>query len=247
MWIDHQVREGLLHLELNRPPVNALNQELLDELSEALNGAANSEAVVISGREGIFSAGLDLRELALLGRGPMLELWKSFYRTLSKLALCPVPVVAAVTGHNPAGGTVLTLCTDYRVAAAGDYRLGLNEVAVGLPVPPLVYKMYARLVGPRNAARSLLQAHLMSPDEALSIGLVDEVCRTDQVKDKATEWASCIVNLPAEAVRATRAAAMSDVCSWFREVTAKDYAQLVDTWFSPKVRKSVLEFVSRLG
>lgn len=247
MWVNRQVKNELLHLEISRPPVNALNQELLDDLSDALNGAGDCSGVVISGREGMFSAGLDLRELVQLGRGPMLQFWKSFYQVLSKLANCPVPVVAAVTGHNPAGGTVLSLYADYRVAAVGDYRLGLNEVAVGLPVPPVVYNTYAKIVGHRNALQSVIRGRLMSPDEALNLGLVDELWPVNQVKSKATEWASQLVNLPAGAVRATKTTAMADVRAWFSGLTDQDYVHMVDTWFSPDVHRAVLEFTSKLG
>src|SRR5436190_22667482 len=127
---------GVRELRLSRPPVNALNPELITALRDELARAhlEGCEAVVVSGARGRFSGGLDVPELLRLDRAQMRATWAQFFSLLRDLAFSQVPVVAAMTGHSPAGGTVLALFADYRVLAEGPHLVGLNEVQVGLSV-----------------------------------------------------------------------------------------------------------------
>jgi 3,2-trans-enoyl-CoA isomerase len=121
-------------LRMNRPPVNALNLELVAALRQAVERAPldGVRALVVSGAPGRFSAGLDVPLLLGLDRGGIALLWREFYALLKALARSPIPIAAAITGHAPAGGTVLPLFCDWRVGADGDFKLGLSEVQVGL-------------------------------------------------------------------------------------------------------------------
>ena len=121
-------------LRLDRPPANALTPELIVELREALTRAPEEgvKAMVLSGRPGRFSGGLDVPYLLPLDREGMEHLWRELYRLLQTLAASPVPIAAAITGHSPAGGAVLAMFCDYRVMAEGDFLIGLNEVHVGI-------------------------------------------------------------------------------------------------------------------
>ena len=88
-----------------------------------------------------------------LDRAAIAALWRDFYALLGAIAASPIPIVAAITGHAPAGGTVLALFCDWRIMAEGDYKIGLNEVQVGIPLPPVILAGLRRLVGPRQAER----------------------------------------------------------------------------------------------
>src|SRR5699024_7095542 len=123
-----QPAEGVCQLTLSRPPANALSPELLEELSGALDMAVSdrARAVVIAGSPGMFSAGLDVPLLLTLDREAMSAFWSSFFDVLAQIARSPIPVGMAITGHCPAGGMVLSLYADYRIAAAGEFKLGLN-------------------------------------------------------------------------------------------------------------------------
>jgi len=123
--IDHaKIRE----IRLARPPVNALNPEMVRQLTLSLRDAAGeSEAVVLSGLDGVFSAGLDVVELILLDRDGMHDFWSAFFELLETVACSVVPVAAAITGHSPAGGAVICLMCDYRVMSRGEYGIGLND------------------------------------------------------------------------------------------------------------------------
>src|SRR5439155_13782368 len=119
-------------------------------------------------------------------------------------AEAPIPVVAALTGHSPAGGTVLAVFADYRIMAEGPYKLGLNEVQVGLPVPEVLVRGLQYLVGTRQAARLAVGGLLLDPAEALKVGLVDELAPAEQVAARAIAWAADLLTRPPTAMAATR-------------------------------------------
>ena len=135
--IDH-APDGIREIRLARPPVNALNTELLRRLTAEFTRGAEASALVVSGAPGLFSAGLDVRSMLALDRNGVCDVFVEVWRVQRALAVSPVPVVFAIMGHCPAGGTVLAIHADYRVMAQGDFRLGLNETQVGLvPGPPI--------------------------------------------------------------------------------------------------------------
>jgi 3,2-trans-enoyl-CoA isomerase len=243
--IDHgEVRE----LRLARPPVNALNPELIAVLHDALDQAAREvRAVVISGSPGRFSGGLDVPELLSLGRDEIGALWRSFYDLLERLAVSPVPVIAAVTGHSPAGGAVLAIQCDRRVMAQGEFRIGLNEVRVGLPMPPVIHRVACRLVGPRVAERLCVGGELVLAEEALRIGLVDELAAPERVVDRAVEIAQELVALPPETMAATRRLARADLAEIYAEDLGPEMGGMLDAWFAPEAQGAMRALVEKLA
>ena len=166
---------GAVHeLRLARAPVNALDPALCEALTQALADAvaAGAQGIVLAGGPKVFSAGLDVPYLLSLGNDQeaLLRSWTLFFEAARALAACPVPVVAALAGHSPAGGCVLALCCDYRVMAEGPYRIGLNETQVGLVAPEGIQSLLARMVGPHRAERLLVagiaQRFSMRPNPA---------------------------------------------------------------------------------
>lgn len=145
-------------------------------------------ALVLSGSPGIFSAGLDVPVLLKLDRPAMDAVWRDFYALMHALAASPIPIAIAITGHVPAGGTVLALFCDWRVAAEGDFKIGLSEVQVGLPLPPVILSVLRRLVGARQAERLAVTGLLVPPGNAAALGLVDEVVPVEQVVERAIKW-----------------------------------------------------------
>ena len=127
-------------LHLNRPPANALSPELIVALREAVEAAPKdgARALVLSGGPGMFSAGLDVPLLVALDRPAIAAAWRELYSLMRALACSPIPIAAAITGHGPAGGTVLALFCDWRGMAEGDWKMGFNEVQVGIPLPPVI-------------------------------------------------------------------------------------------------------------
>jgi len=238
---------AVAEIEMHRLPVNAMNRELLDELARAheqlcVDGA---KAVVISGRDGLFSAGLDVPALLGKPRSEVEALWTSFFRLMSDVAASPVPVAAAITGHAPAGGAVLALHCDYRVANDGDFGIGLNEVRVGLPVPVSILQMLEFVVGSRQAMLLASSGTLLSPAAALAVGFVDELAPAGAAVGAAIAWCRAQSELPPLAMNATRLAAKDVIIARARDnerfvVTATDY------WFSTETQTEMQKLVDSL-
>jgi len=243
--IDHgPVRE----LQLARPPVNALDPGLVDTLQAALDAAPKSGAkvLVLSGRIGMFSAGLDVPALLALDHKQMSVFWQRFFALTRTLAESPLPIAAAITGHSPAGGTVLSLFCDLRIAAEGDYKLGLNEVQVGLPVPPVIIDAFVRLTGVAAANQHLIQGSLMSPAEAYRIHLVDELLPLTQVVPRAIGWGHTVAALPPLALKATRDQVRADLVDLARGKEKFSYEAMTDVWYSAEAQAALKAMVERV-
>ena len=236
-------------LRLNRPPVNALTTELLTELRKAVRSAPADgiRGLVLSGAPGCFCAGLDVPLLLGLDRPAMETLWHELYRLLHALAASPIPIAAALTGHAPAGGTVLALFCDWRVMAQEDYKLGLNEVQVGIALPPVLLGALRRTVGSRQAERLSVGGMLISPQEALRIGLVDDLAATDQVIERALQWCQNMLALPSEPMLATRCEARSDLLQLFESELESEIQHVIENWWTPSTQNTLRAVVERMG
>jgi enoyl-CoA hydratase/carnithine racemase len=235
-------------LRLDRPPANALSPELVAALRAAVESApaAGARALVLSGAPGMFSGGLDVPHLITLDRQAILAAWRDFYGLLRSLAASPIPIAAAVTGHSPAGGAVLAIFCDARFMAEGDFKIGLNEVQVGIPMPPVIYQGLRRLVGPRQAERLCVGGPLFPPAEALRIGLVDELAPPQLVVERAVEWCRSLLALPPEAMASTRRLVRAGLASLFAEGNEDELAGLVEQWFSEETQGALRALVERL-
>jgi Delta3-Delta2-enoyl-CoA isomerase len=244
--IDHPLKADLpldagriRELRLSRPPVNALNAELLRILSDAVARAGTQvDGVIVTGQPGICSAGLDVRALLALDRDGVFELFVEVWRAQRTIACSSVPIVFGLTGHSPAGGTVLAIYADYRVMALGDFRMGLNEVQVGLIPYGVIHGAFQRLVG-GHTAQLLTRGALVDPATALRVGLVDELAEVSEVPARALEMAREMCALPREPMRRTREMVRKDLVALFGDpadaaTLEREFATLgADFWFVP--------------
>ncbi|PWK92815.1 enoyl-CoA hydratase/isomerase family protein [Fulvimonas soli] len=238
----------IVEIRLARPPVNALNQDLLAALREAVAQApaGGARGIVLSGAPGMFSAGVDVPALLGRDRDGVRAFWRAFFHTASTLACSPVPVVAAVTGHSPAGGAVLALFCDYRVMAEGPYRIGLNEVQVGLIVPDCIQHALRRLVGTYRAERLLVAGAMIESAEALACGFVDELAAVEQVTVRALHWLRELLALPPQAMLTTRRTARADLSAAWRDPDALPLDDFVEAFFQPEAQAVLAQLVERL-
>lgn len=248
--IETTLHDAIAELRLVRPPVNALNPALCDALVASLDGAiaAGAQGIVLAGGPKVFSAGLDVPHLLSLGddRAAVLDAWTRFFAAARALAACPVPVVAALAGHAPAGGCVLALCCDYRVMASGPYRIGLNETQVGLVAPEGIQRLMRRVVGAHRAERLLVGGEMVDAETAQRIGLVDELADIDSVAQRARAWLDALLARPREAMLQTRAIARADVIDALDDHHIR-LAHFVDAWQEPGTQAALRALVARLG
>lgn len=184
-----QARDGSVSVvTMDDGKVNAVNDALLDDLELALDESEGARAIVLTGRAGVFSGGFDL---AVVGQGGAVAeaLVRRGGRIVSRLYTSPVPVVVACTGHAVALGAVLLLATDYRVGSDGDVAVGLNEVAIGMPMPALVVALAKERLNRARLTEAVLLARMWTTHEALGVGFLDEVVPADTVLATAVDRA----------------------------------------------------------
>ena len=238
----------ITEIRLARPPVNALSFELLTGLREAIEQAPSSGArgLVLSGAQGMFSAGVDVPALLQRDRTGVRAYWREFFAVGAALATSPIPVVAAITGHSPAGGAVLSLFCDYRVMAQGPFRIGLNEVQVGLVVPDCIQLALRRVVGPYRAERLMVAGAMIESEQALACGFVDELTGVEQVVTRAVHWLGELLALPSHAMLRTREAARADLRAAWHDVDALPLDSFIDAYFHPETQATLQQLVARL-
>lgn len=203
-----EVDGGVGTIRLDRPPMNALDAQLQRELIEIATEADSRDdvaAVVVHGGERVFAAGADVKEMAEMSYQQMARhsaLLQDFTRALAGIGK---PTVSAITGFALGGGCEVALATDVRFAAA-DARLGQPEILLGIIPGAGGTQRLARLVGPARAKELIYSGRFVGAEEALSIGLVDQVHPAGEVYPRAVQWAQQFVGGPALALRAAKAA-----------------------------------------
>ena len=195
---------------------------------------------------GMFSAGLDVPTLLQLDRRGMSEVWTNFVGLLEALARSPIPVVAAITGHSPAGGAVLTLFCDYRIMARGPFRIGLNEVEVGLVVPEIIQAAMRRLLGSHRAERLMVAGAMIEAEQAHAIGFVDELAETELVVGRAIGWLQDLLKRPPQAMTETRRLARADLVANFDGKPTVSNDEFAERWFSEESQTVLSAMVARL-
>ena len=249
--IDHgSIRE----IRLARPPVNALDTDLCRALIVALDAAVAEgvRGVVLSGNEKVFSAGLDVPHLMSHGddRAALQDSWSAFFGATRTLAELRVPVVAALTGHSPAGGCVLALCCDYRIMArspdpARPFAIGLNETQVGLVAPEGIQQLMRRVVGIYRAERLLVAGEMVPAERALEIGLIDELVASEEVVPRAIGWLQQLLKLPSHPMLQTRAIARADLVAALHADNIR-MDRFIEGWYSPDTQAALQALVARL-
>ncbi len=199
------ITDGIAEIHLDDGKVNALSEVMLEALLAAITQAAAADAaLLISGRAGCFSGGYD-RKLIDAG-GPACDAMRAAGDRLT-LALLdyPAPLVVASTGHAMAKAAFVLLLADYRVGAAGDFRIGLNEVAIGMTMPVGAMLQARARLAPQWLNRCALQAEYLNPQQALEAGFLDELQSAEQLLERARAKTHQLAALDRTAYRETRA------------------------------------------
>jgi len=203
-----QVEGGVGTIRLDRPPMNALNFEIQDALTVAAAEATarrDVSAVIIYGGEKVFAAGADIKEMQPMSYTDMVDRSAALQASFTAVARIPKPTVAAVTGYALGGGCELALTCDFRVAA-DNARLGQPEVLLGVIPGAGGTQRLSRLIGPARAKDIIFTGRFVSAEEALRIGLVDEVVAPEDVYAAARRRVERYVGGPAYAIRAAKEA-----------------------------------------
>jgi enoyl-CoA hydratase/carnithine racemase len=203
-----EVEDGIGTIRLDRPPMNALSRQVQEELRAAAGEAAERSdvrAVVVYGGPKVFAAGADVKEMADWSYTDIVDASVRLQSAFTALARLPKPTVAAITGYALGGGCELALCCDFRVAG-DNARLGQPEILLGIIPGAGGTQRLPRLIGPARAKDLIFTGRFVAADEALAIGLVDQVVAPDDVCAAARELVQRYARGPAYALRAAKEA-----------------------------------------
>lgn len=227
---------GVRLLTLDRPPANAIEETLLGDLSAALEDARADDAVralVLTGSGRFFCGGLDLsaaRPDDDFGRLLLEEYRDAHVRLLTM----PKPTLAMVNGHAIAGGLIMLLACDYRLGLDGDYRIGLNEVAIGASFPKIAFEIVRLRLTHAQASELFLRAAIYPASEALRLGVLHEMLPSDEFEDTVLRRAAEMGAFPREAYAHTKTALVAEAAARVEAQTPEEAASDIAVWMTPE-------------
>jgi enoyl-CoA hydratase len=240
--LDVEKRSSVTVLRLRHGKVNALDLELLQAITAVMHDLDPNGAVVITGSGSVFSAGVDLRRIVEGGR-PYVE---EFMPALSAAFLAIFdhrgPVLAAVDGHAIAGGCVIAAASDVRIMSGG--RIGLAELSVGVPFPPVAIEILRYAIGPA-VGHLVLTAGLLDAPQAQSIGLVHEVTGPDVLLDAAVDRARQMAQVPAEVFELSKRQLQQPARARLAGRDGDD-AAVLQMWSSDRTREAIARYLETL-
>ena len=244
--IERSDDNGVVTLRLAHGKASAMDLELVEGMAIAVNEIALDDgvrAVVLTGTGSIFSAGVDLFRMTNDGDEYVQRFVPALSRMLLELFALPKPLVVAVNGHAIAGGCIMTLCGDYRLMAAGNARIGMPELLVGVPFPAAVIEVIRYAVPSQHLQSLMFTGKTVPPDEALRLGLIDEV--SADLGNRTSEIAAQFAALPATAFQLAKRQLRDKAVSH-----AKHYANELDDsvrelWGSPETHAHIRNYLAR--
>ena len=219
--------DGVATLTMDDGKVNAFDVPFFDELNARLDECGSDAAVVIAGRPGMYSAGLNMKVMLALDDKGIAQLLTRFGETMLRIWTEPRPVVAAVTGHAVAGGTILAMCCDHAVAADGDFRWGLTETTINFPLPLWVIAIARGNVPPNRLDDLLLPGAIVGPAEAVEVGFADALAPADEVVETACARAGELAQLPRATYATTKRRLRGAAVDAVRPTMAADMRELL--------------------
>ena len=193
------IENNIATISLDEGKANAVSHSLIDDVSHGLDAAEKeAKAVLIRGSAGMFSAGFDLKEFK---KGPdaTQALVKRGTEILLRIFMHPQPVVAECTGHAVAAGAFILLAADSRLGVEGDFKIGLNETAIGFDLPIFGFEFAKARLSKRHLQKAVVQAQLYGPNEAVDAGYLDATYPAEALHEAALAEAKSLAELPGEA------------------------------------------------
>lgn len=236
MNIDSEYIDGVKVIHFNNGKANTIDEELLSTLIENLPDK-DTRGLIITGHNHIFSAGLNLPRLVDYNYQQMSALMRLFHDFQLLLLKAEYPVVAAINGHCIAGGYILALNCDFRIAVEGDYKIGLNEMVRGINLPPIATERIAQLglFEDHSAMAGITQP----PSAAVRAGLIDAVVTEDELRNACQTWTG---NWPGDKKHDDNRLLVERLSQPFETL----YQPFLDKWFSPSAQRHIRDLARKL-
>ena len=224
--LDYRLDDGVGVLRLDDGKANALSPAVIEALGAALDRAEKeARAVLLLGRPGRLCAGFDLSVMRA-GQEPMRALVSAGAELLLRIAVHPLPIVVGCTGHALAAGAILLLAADTRIGARGEFKLGLNEVAIGMALPIFGFELARERLSTRHFTRAAIQAELFDPEGAVAAGFLDRTCAPEALAETALAEARRLGAVPQPAYARTKQACRGRLVAEIRATLRDDMARL---------------------
>lgn len=236
-------------VRLNHGKVNALDLDLVTAIRDTFLGLETSdhEAVVLTGTGRSFCAGVDLTRIAAGDAGYARTFLQVLSESFAAVFNLGKPVVGAINGHAIAGGCVFANACDRRLMADGSGRIGVTELLAGVPFPTTALEILRFAVGPARTSDLVLTGRTCLPDEALDVGLIDEIVAADELTERAVSLARRLASdIPPATFRLTKQQLHRDAGERIARLRAADDPQVVAIWESPATRQWVSDFLQRV-
>lgn len=204
-----------------------------------------AKGLVLTGEGNIFSAGLDLVQVLEEGPGYLQSLVPALSLAFEALFFCPKPVVAAVNGHAIAGGCLLACTADYRIMSQGRGRIGIPELLVGLPFPSSALEIMRFVTNSQQLQKLMYEGTPYLPEDALGMGLVDELVEPMDLLDRALEKAEKLASISPRVFEQTKKHIRQPTLDRIREGESKFESSVTDIWGDPKTVEAIKDYVSR--
>jgi enoyl-CoA hydratase/carnithine racemase len=243
------INNGLAIVMLDRGRSNAINHQMVKELSNCIESLEHDNSVgglIITGKPGFFSSGIDLIEAYEYDEEQSRGLWTDFLALQRKLVSFKKPFVAAISGHSPAGGCVLAICADYRVMADGAFIIGLNEIPVGIIVPDSVFNLYAFWLGQHKAYQFLMEGKLLKVNEALEAGLIDEVSTPESLLTIAERKIRTYMQLNPITWSQSKLNLRKELIGKLSTDQTAVLNNMLEQWWAPETRKGLQMLIQNL-
>ena len=222
--VTYEAQDSIATITMDDGKMNVLSPAMFAALDGAFDRAAEERAVVIlTGRDGVFSAGFDMRVLSAGGRDAA-DMVRTGFELAERVLSFPTPVVVACTGHALAMGVFLVLSGDYRVGALGAHKIGANEVAIGITMPFFGVEICRQRLAPAHFHRAVVNAEIYAPEDAVAAGFLDRVVPAAELRDVAKGAAARLAKLDPNAHAASKLRAREQALKAIRSAIETDAA-----------------------
>ena len=243
--IHREDRDGIAVLRIEHGKANTLDMESCNAVVEAFEHAGDARAVVLTGAGRIFSAGVDLFRVLEEGK-PYIEAFvPAMCRAFERVFVHPAPVVAAANGHAIAGGCLLVAAADQRLMAQGAARIGIPELQVGVPFPPIALEIMRSATPPQHFRTIVYRAGTHEPAAALALGLIDEVVEPEALLDRALATAERLASVPADTFAITKREIRRPAMDRIRSLAQTTAQEVQAQWLEPRTLDRIRAYLDR--
>jgi len=240
--ISFDQHEGVFIITINRGKVNAINEELVSELSELLKKLENDiqcKSIIITGSGSFFSFGFDVPEILNYSREEFLRYLSTFNDLIKQIFMYPKPVVSSINGHCIAGGCIIAIATDYRIMNDERAKISINEIKFGSTLFSSAVEILKYTVGMRNAEKILLSGEMYRAVDALKKGLVDEICSKDLLINRSLEVAREYYVKESKAFGSIKSMSRLNTLETIKRYEEHSLKEFTEIWYSEQTRENL--------